>query len=41
MTIQPFRAYLVFVDESGSPTLDNIDADFPLLVLAFMGARMA
>lgn len=34
-----FSDYLVFVDESGSPTLGNIDPDFPLLVLAFMVVR--
>ena len=34
-----FSDYLVFVDESGSPTLGNIDPDFPLLVLAFMIVR--
>ncbi len=36
---KPFSDYLVFVDESGSPTLGNIDPDFPLLVLAFMIVR--
>jgi Protein of unknown function (DUF3800) len=39
MTAKPFSDYLVFVDESGSPTLGNIDPDFPLLVLAFMIVR--
>ncbi len=39
MTNQSFSNYLVFVDESGSPTLGNIDPDFPLLVLAFMIVR--
>jgi Protein of unknown function (DUF3800) len=39
MTTKPFSDYLVFVDESGSPTLGNIDPDFPLLVLAFMIVR--
>jgi len=34
-----FSDYLVFVDESGSPALGNIDPDFPLLVLAFMIVR--
>jgi len=34
-----FSEYLVFVDESGSPTLGNIDPDFPMLVLAFMIVR--
>ena len=34
-----FSDYLVFVDESGSPSLGNIDPDFPLLVLAFMIVR--
>ena len=27
--------YLVFVDESGSPTMGNIDPQYPLFVLAF------
>lgn len=31
-----FSDYLVFVDESGSPTLGNIDPDYPVLVLAFL-----
>lgn len=31
-----FSEYIVFVDESGSPTLKDIDPDFPLLVLAFL-----
>lgn len=31
-----FSDYLVFVDESGGPTLKEIDPDFPLLVLAFL-----
>lgn len=39
MTDKLFSDYLVFVDESGSPTLGNIDPDFPLLVLAFMIVR--
>ena len=39
MTEKLFSDYLVFVDESGSPTLGNIDPDFPLLVLAFMIVR--
>lgn len=34
-----FSDYLVFVDESGSPALGNVDPDFPLLVLAFMIVR--
>ena len=34
-----FSDYLVFVDESGSPSLGNIDPDFPLLVLAFLIVR--
>jgi len=34
-----FSDYLVFVDESGSPALGNIDPNFPLLVLAFMIVR--
>lgn len=34
-----FSEYLIFVDESGSPSLGNIDPDFPLLVLAFMVVR--
>ena len=28
--------YLVFVDESGSPSMGNIDPDYPLFVLAFL-----
>ena len=28
--------YLVFVDESGSPTMGNIDQQYPLFVLAFL-----
>ena len=34
-----FSDYLVFVDESGSPALGNMDPDFRLLVLAFMIVR--
>ncbi|NDP57745.1 MAG: DUF3800 domain-containing protein [Oxalobacteraceae bacterium] len=34
-----FSDYLVFVDESGSPTLGNIDPDYPVLVLAFLIVR--
>ncbi|CAJ2866415.1 DUF3800 domain-containing protein [Burkholderia pseudomallei] len=36
---QKYSDYIVFVDESGSPSLGNIDPDFPLLVLAFMIIR--
>jgi hypothetical protein len=39
MTAKPFSDYLVFVDESGSPSMGRIDPDFPLLVLAFMIVR--
>jgi Protein of unknown function (DUF3800) len=28
--------YLVFVDESGSPTMGNIDPNYPIFVLAFL-----
>ncbi len=38
-TRKRFSDYLVFVDESGSPAMGNIDPDFPLLVLAFMVVR--
>jgi hypothetical protein len=38
-TGKTFSDYLVFVDESGSPSLGNIDPDYPLLVLAFMVVR--
>lgn len=38
-TSKVFSDYLVFVDESGSPALGNIDPDYPLLVLAFMVVR--
>jgi hypothetical protein len=31
--------YLVFVDESGSPSMGNIDPDYPLFVLAFLIAK--
>lgn len=34
-----FSDYLVFIDESGSPSMGKIDPDFPLLVLAFMIVR--
>ena len=34
MTI-PFADYMVFVDESGSPGMGNIDPHYPLFVLAF------
>ncbi|MEX3961059.1 DUF3800 domain-containing protein [Paraburkholderia sp. EG286B] len=34
-----FSDYLVFVDESGSPSMGRIDPDFPLLVLAFLIVR--
>lgn len=40
MTVsKKFSDYLVFVDESGSPTLGNIDPDYPVLVLAFLIVR--
>lgn len=39
MTAKPFSDYLVFIDESGSPSMGRIDPDFPLLVLAFMIVR--
>lgn len=39
MTSKAFSDYLVFVDESGSPAMGNIDPDYPLLVLAFMIVR--
>lgn len=39
MAFKTFSDYLVFVDESGSPTMGNVDPDFPLLVLAFMIVR--
>jgi hypothetical protein len=39
MPSKPFSDYLVFVDESGSPSMGRIDPDFPLLVLAFMIVR--
>lgn len=32
---QEFSDYIVYVDESGSPTTKNIDKDYPLFVLAF------
>lgn len=38
-TGKTFSDYLIFVDESGSPALGNIDPDYPLLVLAFMVVR--
>jgi len=31
----PFGDYLVFVDESGDHSLESINPDFPLFVLAF------
>lgn len=31
----PFADYIVFVDESGSPGMGNIDPHYPLFVLAF------
>lgn len=34
-----FSDYLVFVDESGSPALGNVDPDYPILVLAFLIVR--
>lgn len=34
--VSNFSDYIVFVDESGGPTLKEIDAQYPLLVLAFM-----
>lgn len=37
--INRFSDYIVFVDESGSPTLGNIDPDYPVLVLAFLIVR--
>jgi hypothetical protein len=39
MQTKPFSDYLVFVDESGSPSMGRVDPDFPLLVLAFMIVR--
>jgi hypothetical protein len=33
---QPQSEYLVFVDESGSPTMGNVDPQYPLFVLAFL-----
>lgn len=39
MSDKRFSDYLVFVDESGSPAMGNVDPDFPLLVLAFMIVR--
>lgn len=30
-----FSDYIVFIDESGSPTLSNIDPDYPIFVLIF------
>jgi hypothetical protein len=30
-----FSDYIVFVDESGSPTLDPVDPDYPIFVLVF------
>ncbi len=37
----PFGDYLVFVDESGDHSLDSINADFPIFVLAFCIVRKA
>lgn len=34
-----FSDFLVFVDESGSPALGNVDPDYPILVLAFLIVR--
>jgi Protein of unknown function (DUF3800) len=31
----PFSDYIVFVDESGSPTLDPVDPNYPIFVLVF------
>jgi hypothetical protein len=31
----PFSKYIVYVDESGDHGLQNIDAEYPLFVLAF------
>lgn len=39
VTARSFSDYIVFVDESGSPTLGNIDPDYPVLVLAFLIVR--
>ena len=36
-----FSDFIVFVDESGGPTLKEIDPQYPLLVLAFMIVRKA
>lgn len=36
---QPQSEYLVFVDESGSPTMGTIDPQYPLFVLAFLIVR--
>ena len=33
--------YLVFVDESGSPSMGNIDPEYPLFVLAFLIVKKA
>ncbi len=30
-----FSDYIVFVDESGSPTLSQVDAAYPIFVLVF------
>ena len=32
---RPQSEYLVFVDESGSPSMGNVDPQYPLFVLAF------
>lgn len=37
--MSPQSEYLVFVDESGSPTMGNIDPQYPLFVLAFFIVR--
>lgn len=36
-----FSDYLVFVDESGSPSMGNIDPNYPLFVLAFFIVKKA
>lgn len=36
-----YSEYIVFVDESGGPTLKEIDPQYPLLVLAFMIVKKA
>ncbi len=32
---QPFSDYIIFVDESGTPTLVNIEKDYPIFALVF------